>query len=115
MISVVDWASGERCDSRSSNPRLPLPQISYGYILIVCSYVFHGSIKPYTVRSVSPAPETSTLLREAVPVARTQRDQALSRQSRRETEGEAMDWTPGLRQSVKQHCAVRCRSIVGRG
>ncbi len=26
-----------------------------------------------------------------------------------------MDWTPGLRQSVKRHCAVRCRSIVGRG
>jgi hypothetical protein len=29
--------------------------------------------------------------------------------------GQTMDWTPGLRQSVKRHFAVRCRSIVGRG
>jgi hypothetical protein len=26
-----------------------------------------------------------------------------------------VDWTPRLRQSVKLHFAVRCRSIVGRG
>jgi len=26
-----------------------------------------------------------------------------------------VDWTPRLRQSVKRHFAVRCRSIVGRG
>ena len=26
-----------------------------------------------------------------------------------------VDWTPGLRQFVKRHFAVRCRSIVGRG
>jgi hypothetical protein len=26
-----------------------------------------------------------------------------------------LDWTPRLRQSVKLHFAVRCRSIVGRG
>ncbi len=29
--------------------------------------------------------------------------------------GAELDWTPGLRQSVKRHFAVRCRSIVGRG
>ena len=26
-----------------------------------------------------------------------------------------LDWTPRLRQSVKLHFAVRCRSVVGRG
>jgi len=26
-----------------------------------------------------------------------------------------VDWTPRLRQPVKRHFAVRCRSIVGRG
>ena len=26
-----------------------------------------------------------------------------------------LDWTPGLRQSVKLHCAVRCQSIARRG
>jgi hypothetical protein len=30
-------------------------------------------------------------------------------------EPEDMDWTPRLRQSVKLHFAVRCRSIVRRG
>jgi|ERR1019366_4256824 hypothetical protein len=28
---------------------------------------------------------------------------------------EGLDWTPRLRQSVKLHFAVRCRSVVGRG
>jgi len=27
----------------------------------------------------------------------------------------ALDWTPRLRQFVKRHRAVRCKSIVGRG
>jgi hypothetical protein len=29
--------------------------------------------------------------------------------------GDAVDWTPRLRQPVKLHFAVRCRSVVGRG
>src|SRR5208337_3411670 len=43
----------------------------------------------------------------------------LSRMKKRRIENRIMaldmDWTPRLRQSVKRHFAVRCRSIVGRG
>jgi len=31
------------------------------------------------------------------------------------SKGLLVDWTPRLRQSVKRHFAVRCRSIVGQG